>query len=55
MNRCFLIFKYKINIKIKITRTSGDILAVADWAQKLSFYQLNGKQVNSIYLNEILF
>ena len=25
-------------------RTSGDILAVADWSQKLSFYQLNGKQ-----------
>ena len=29
-----------------MTRTSGDILAVADWAQKLSFYQLNGKQVS---------
>lgn len=24
----------------------NDILAVADWGQKLSFYQLSGKQVN---------
>jgi len=23
-----------------------DILTVADWGQKLSFYQLSGKQVN---------
>lgn len=26
----------------------NDILAVADWGQKLSFYQLSGKQVNVI-------
>lgn len=25
----------------------NDILAVADWGQKLSFYQLSGKQVNN--------
>lgn len=25
----------------------NDILAVADWGQKLSFYQLSGKQVNT--------
>lgn len=24
----------------------NDILAVADWGQRLSFYQLSGKQVN---------
>lgn len=33
---------------------SYDVLAVADWGQRLSFYQLSGKQVNvdicSIYL-----
>lgn len=25
---------------------SYDVLAVADWGQRLSFYQLSGKQVN---------
>jgi intraflagellar transport protein 122 len=32
------------NLLLKKFRTGGDILAVADWSQKLSFYQLNGKQ-----------
>lgn len=32
-----------------IREEHNDILAVADWGQKLSFYQLSGKQVcNSI-------
>jgi intraflagellar transport protein 122 len=26
-----------------------DILAVADWGQKLSFYQLSGKQVSTLF------
>lgn len=28
------------------TKNSADILAVADWSQKLSFYHITGKQVN---------
>lgn len=43
------------NIMYKVTLISvcvcfrdehNDILAVADWGQKLSFYQLSGKQVS---------
>lgn len=29
----------------------NDILAVTDWGQKLSFYQLSGKQVTNIFLS----
>lgn len=38
---CWIFFFLKI-----FREESYDVLAVADWGQRLSFYQLSGKQVN---------
>lgn len=39
-------------VRIHIDRDEhNDILAVTDWGQKLSFYQLSGKQVTNVFLS----
>lgn len=38
---------YNLFCLLLIREEHNDILAVADWGQKLSFYQLSGKQVCS--------
>lgn len=38
---------HNIYCLLLIREERNDILAVADWGQKLSFYQLSGKQVCS--------
>lgn len=40
---CWIFFFFKI-----FREESYDVLAVADWGQRLSFYQLSGKQVNAV-------
>ncbi|KAG2471028.1 IF122 protein, partial [Polypterus senegalus] len=44
-DKSVIIWTSKLEGILKYTDEHNDILAVADWGQKLSFYQLSGKQI----------